>query len=998
MKKILENEQIRDENIAPQSYIEISPLTGLYFGDAFFQKADDFLEKVSADTYCMVAIDLEHFRLFNKLYGRTQGDLLIVAISDILKKYQEKNSGIIGYLGGDNFGFIVPYNQENLKKLRHEIADEVKKWSNSVGFLPAFGIYPITDTHISAANMYDRATIALSNIIGNYTKRSCIYSPDMEEKVEEEIRLLSDIQRALDEEEFTFFVQPQCDISTGKIVGGESLVRWKHRTRGLISPGLFVPVLEKNGFIANLDRYVWKKVCEWLRSLIDRGFQPIPISVNVSRIDIFSMDVHAYLTELVETYKLPARLLKVEITESAYAESNDRIIRTVKQLRDADFLVMMDDFGSGYSSLNMLKSVAVDVLKIDMRFLDINENEEEKGIGILESVVNMARQMQMPIVVEGVENQTQENFLLKMGCRYTQGYYYYKPMPIEDFEKLISNKSNLDLNGIWCRQIEALHLKEFLDPNLFNDATVNNILGASAFYDMYENTIEITRVNEQYHRLAGISSIDENNHNKKFWNHVRDDDRQLLFTIFAQAYDNQSSGAEGYIHYLRTDGVTLWIYLRVFFLREKDGHKLFFGSLTDLTALHNKKIEDDCLSIDVIEITEHQRMHMDEYYGNLPFGYAVGKLSLDEANKPVDYEIIYANHDLKRISGGDIGRLRYLMLKLFSNNIEEMLKRAYRAAYLGEKVEFNIYSQISCRYLHFTLYQYQYGYVSCILQDVTHSHIYENTLNNILLSYREVYFLHLQENYLRMIYPDENHLLERGNYEEAINRHFGTGRILPYDKTNVRNFLSLENLREVLKKQDTAEYKYRRSIHGAGEEWCLTTVNICERINGIPKTAILTIRSIEALMREKEEIKHENMAQVLANMSEGFFIYNATGNEKILYANPTVLKIYGCDNIHEFRELVNNSFQGMVYPEDLNRVQWEIHEQVKQSDRKMDFIRYRITRKDGQIRWIDDCGHLEDSASNHDDKLFYVFISDITETISEEQKQKLIAENQLYNQ
>ena len=177
---------------------------------------------------------------------------------------------------------------------------------------------------------------------------------------------------------------------------------------------------------------------------------------------------------LLEKYNLPSKLLKVEITESAYAENNDKVIRTVKQLRDSNLLVMMDDFGSGYSSLNMLKSIAVDVLKIDMRFLEISEDDSDKGIGILESVVNMARQMRIPVIVEGVENQVQEDYLLRMGCRYTQGYYYYKPMPIEDFEKLIRDRKKLDYGGLWCRQIESVHIREFLDNNLFNDTVINN--------------------------------------------------------------------------------------------------------------------------------------------------------------------------------------------------------------------------------------------------------------------------------------------------------------------------------------------------------------------------------------------------------------------------------------------------------------------------------------------------------------------------------------------
>ncbi len=838
--------------------IEINPLTGLYFSHAFLGKADQFLRQVEQNTHCMVAIDLEHFRLFNKIYGRGQGDRLLQKLAELLKEYQKQNGGVIGYMGGDNFGMLTPYDKRELRQLSRDMGREIMSWSNTVGFLPAFGIYPISDPGIPAATMYDRATIALSQVIGNYIKRSCEYSADMEEKVEKELRLLSEIQEALYNEEFTFFIQPQCDISTGKIVGGESLVRWKHPVKGMIPPGVFVPVLERNGFIASLDRYVWRRVCQWLRAWIDKGHQPVPISINVSRIDMFSMDVPAYLAELIHIYDLPASLLKVEITESAYAESNDKIIRTVKQLRDEDFLVMMDDFGSGYSSLNMLKSVAVDVLKLDMRFLDITDQEEEKGIGILESVVNMARQMRMPIIVEGVETRKQESYLLKMGCRYTQGYYYYRPMPVEDFEKLISDERNLDFDGIWCKQVESLRLREFLDHNLFSDAMLNNILGPAAFYDMYENNIEITRVNEPYFRLADISAKEAALQNKKFWIHVRDDDRQLLLSIFAQAYENPSGGADGYIHFVRTDGVTLWVQIRIFFLREHEGHKLFYGALTDMTDLHDKKQPVESLVQEVEELTEKQQRHLEKYYGNLPCGCAVAKLILDESGVAVDYEIVYANREISRISGGSMDRLHFIANKAFEDKLQELFEKAYRAAYLGEKVEYSVYSPLSFRYLHFIFGQFQHGYVSCVLQDETREHIYECTMRNILLSYREVYFIHLQDNYCRMIYPDDNRLLERGNYEEFVNSHFAIGKILPYDEVNVRHFLSLENLREVLQARETTEYKYRRSINGVGEEWCLTSIHVCECVGGVPKTAIMTIQSIETLMEEKERLLEQS--------------------------------------------------------------------------------------------------------------------------------------------
>lgn len=974
-------------------YIERDELTGLFAGNIFFKKVDEFKAGLTENTYCLVAIDLEHFRVFNRLFGRAQGNCLLIKIAEYLKEFRKEYDGVAGYLGGDNYGIVMPYEEESLRKLRKGVTAEVEKFNNTVGFMPAFGVYKIDDLSIPAGTMYDRATIAMSHVMGNYQVRICEYNQDMEEKVEEEVKLLAEVQEGLKKEEFTFFVQPQCDISSGKIVGGESLVRWRHGSKGLVPPGVFVPVLERNGFIADLDKYVWEKVCQWLRSWIDRGYQPVPISVNVSRIDIFSMDVPGYLQDLIRKYDLPPRLLKVEITESAYAESNDRIIRTVKQLRDSDFLVMMDDFGSGYSSLNMLKSVSVDVLKIDMRFLDIDENEEEKGIGILESVVNMARQMRMPIVVEGVETQKQENFLLKMGCRYMQGYYYYKPMPIEDFEKLIADEKNLDLNGIWCRQIESMRTREFLDSNVFTDTMVNNILGAAAFYDMYENHIEITRFNEQYYQLAGISSVSEAESYKKVGNHVRDDDKDMLFTIFSNAYENGNGGGQGYIHFLRADGKVIWVYMRVFFLRERDGHKQFYASLTDMTALQEKKHSVVFAEQEVEDWSEKQKENMEKYYGNMPCGYAVGKVNLSESGEASEYEILYINEQQSRLCGGDLARLQYLLQKLFAHNGGNPMEKLYRAAYLGEVEEYSGYSPVTNRYMQLTFSQYQYGYASCLIQDVTKFRVYQSTMKEVMKSYREVYFVHLQDNHCRMVYPDENALMERGNYVELVNRHFGTGRIMSQDEENVRKFLSLENLRRVLEKEDTVEYKYRRNTDGVGEEWCLTTFQIQEREGTVPKTAIMTIRSIESLMREKEEFKRQSMAQVLANMSDGFFIYNASGDEKILYANPPVLRIFGCDTMDEFRKLVNNSFSGMVHPEDLDRVQREIAHQVKQTDKHLDFIRYRIVTKDGMIRWIDDCGHLEDSGSAGDSKLFYVFISDITDTITEAEMERLLLLN-----
>ncbi len=975
----------------------ICPLTGLYYNRTFMAKLEEFVNNIQPNDYCVVAIDIEHFRLFKKLYGKDAGNELIAHIAKCIHKLLEMHPGIGGYFGGDNFSLIMPYDMTLVKALRDDMIAGVQRWNNTIGFLPFIGVYRLDDLSAPSEVIYDRATQALTNVLGKHSSRICEFDYSMETSLEEEINLLAEIQTALTEGEFTFFAQPQCDISTGKIIGAEALARWIHPTKGLISPGIFIPVLEKNGIISDLDRYVWKKVCEWLHSWIERGHNPIPVSINVSRVDIFSMDVPAYLLELIQTYNLPQKLLKIEITESAYADSNDKINSAVQVLRDNGFIVMMDDFGCGYSSLNMLKNVPVDVLKLDMRFLDIGENDEEKGIGILESVVNMARLMRLPIIVEGVETEKQEKFLQNMGCRYTQGFYYYKPLPLDQFEALLTDERRLDFNGLWCKQVEALHLREFLDNNFFSDTMLNNVLGPIAFYEMFDNQIEITRVNEQYFRLAGASSGSECNYDTRLGNHVRDDDRPLLFTIFQQAYENPITGAEGYLHFLRTDGTVLWIYLKVFFLRERDGRKLFYSSLTDMTSQKQNRTETNPATTTASVFTHKPYEEMVRYYNNMPFGYSVIQLLLDSEGKAADFQIIYANQELNRLCDSNWKQLKNLFLALFEDEKKEIFELAYRAAYLGETVTHDIYSSISSRYLQLTFYQYEPGYLACTTSDITHTQIYEKALNSIMYSYREVYFLHLKHNYIRMIYPDDNNLLERGNYEESVNRHFRAGKITQKDEENVRKFLSLSNLQEVLKDQSSTEYAYRRCSGGMAEEWCLNTITVSERDrNGNPEIAIMVIRSIEALMQETVSKRKQHMAESFAGMSEGFFIYHATGKQKLLYANPKVLQIYGCETIEEFREMINYSFCGMVHPDDWSRIEWEINDQITHSQQHMAYNQYRIIRKDGSVRWIDDVAHLENATIGSGGGLFYVFISDVTDTITERRKMELINRNQYF--
>lgn len=559
-------------------------LSDYYYNHSFMDGFRKRLPELLPDTYCIVAIDIEHFRLFNKLYGRSSGDEVIRYICTCLKQSALENDGIDAYLGGDNFVTLLPDNEELLNDIRKKIIKKLSKWNNTSAFFPMFGVYTIVDTSILPELMYDHAMLALSHAEEDYKWHICRYTIEMESCLEEEVCLLTAIEEGLEKGEFTFFVQPQCNIATGQIVGAEALVRWKKEDGELLLPGGFIPVLEKNKMIDQLDRYIWEKVCKWLRSWIDQGYSPVPISINVSRIDIFAMDVPQYIFSLLEKYQITEHFIKIEITESAYTENNNRISATVNTLRRRGLTVMMDDFGCGYSSLNMLKNIPVDVLKLDMRFLRFEEEDRQKTSNILEAIVNMAGLLHLPIVVEGVEDERQEKFVQNLGCRYTQGFYYYKPLPIHKFEELLRDKRCIDTQGLVYKQVEPMHIREFIDTNFVSDSMLNNVLGPVIFFEVQRGDIKLTRVNEQYFRMIGEEYFEKDIHNE-FLERIPERERNRFYEILEKAFENPVLGADGILHLLRDGAEDLSVYIKVFYMQEKEGWRQYYCSLIDIAKI-----------------------------------------------------------------------------------------------------------------------------------------------------------------------------------------------------------------------------------------------------------------------------------------------------------------------------------------------------------------------------------------------------------------------------
>lgn len=559
-------------------------LSDYYYNHSFMERLRKRLPEILPNTYCIVAIDIEHFRLFNKLYGRSSGDEVIRYIYTCLKQSALEYDGIDAYLGGDNFVAFLPDDDEVLNNIRQKIIKKFSKWNNTSAFFPLFGVYTIEDTSVLPELMYDHAMLALSHAEEDYKWHICRYTMEMESCLEEEVYLLAAIEEGLQKEEFTFFAQPQCNIATGQIVGAEALVRWQKPDGEVLLPGGFIPVLEKNKMIDRLDRYVWEKVCQWLRGWIDQGYSPVPISINVSRIDIFEMDVPKYIFSLLEKYQIPEYLIKIEITESAYTENNNRISHAVNTLRNRGLVVMMDDFGCGYSSLNMLKNIPVDVLKLDMRFLQFKEEERQKSANILEAIVNMAGLLHLPIVVEGVENESQEKFVQKLGCRYIQGFYYYKPLPIKKFEELLRDKRQIDTQGLVYKQVEPMHIREFIDTNFVSDSMLNNVLGPVVFFEVFGGDIKVTRVNEQYFRMIGEQHFEEDIQ-REFLKRIPEEERCVFHRMIEKAFENPVLGADGMIHLLREGEQKISVYAKVFYLREREGYRQYYCSLMDISKV-----------------------------------------------------------------------------------------------------------------------------------------------------------------------------------------------------------------------------------------------------------------------------------------------------------------------------------------------------------------------------------------------------------------------------
>lgn len=487
------------ENCSLSHSSDFDRLTGLLSRHAFVKAVETTVEidaaGIEAGEYALVYFDIIRFKAINDLFGMEEGDRLLKYIAEVMVQTAKEEDAVCR-MDADRFVLLTHNQGAALERLVETIVEAVAAYDLPYKITCNVGVYVTNNAALSANSMIDRAVLAQSSVKGSYTSRYNYYTESMHSDMLSEQEISGIMLTALQEKQFVVYYQPQYNHSTGMLVGAEALVRWMHPERGMISPGIFIPIFEKNGFITRLDLYVFEEVCIFLRSCMDKGLPIVPISSNFSRHDIFQVNFVEKLEELREKYQIPSQYLRVEITESAIMGGSQHANEIVRKLHQCGYVVEMDDFGSGYSSLNVLKDIELDIIKLDMLFMK-EDSDSNRGGTILSSIVRMAKWLGMPVIAEGVEHVEQADFLKSIGCDYIQGYLYSKPLPEEQYLEILDSKY-VGKTLPQMHLLETLNAYDFWNPKSQETLIFSNYVGGAAIFDYHNGMVEVLRVNKKY--------------------------------------------------------------------------------------------------------------------------------------------------------------------------------------------------------------------------------------------------------------------------------------------------------------------------------------------------------------------------------------------------------------------------------------------------------------------------------------------------------------------
>ncbi|MFB0921064.1 MAG: EAL domain-containing protein, partial [Oscillospiraceae bacterium] len=528
---------LRDSRKERRKYIEactLDSLTGLYNKSGFEAETQRALLKLPHDKVCaLISFEVVSFRTYNELYGYEAGDVLLKTIADTIICY-EKKGDVVSRLYSDHFIWFTTGkdNEEIFDTLRGAI-----KTANSTG-LPFFlcaGVFLVDDRRMSVQNMIDKASIAKDTIKYNYSTGLAIYNESMLECRLQDADMVGNMMKGLESGEFIEYYQPKYNTHTETIVGAEALARWKKPDGEIIQPSRFIELFERNGFIRRLDFYIFEKVCKFQALQQAEGKALLPVSVNFSRVHMHDLHFSQRLFNITRKYGIDPKYFEIELTESAFIMDSKEQNEVADRLHKFGFTVAIDDFGSGFSSLNMLKDFDADTLKIDTKFLEGFERGGRVGT-VVTSVIRLAKWLGIPVVAEGVETREQADFLHSLGCEAIQGYYYSPPVPREEYEKLIGEGGAAKPGSDNASYDTLSSVSAILGGDSLINSLLDGILGGFGIYELSRESLEVIRVNKAYYEMMGYSELAEfREHSLNIINQVLPSEKERLLDACRRA-------------------------------------------------------------------------------------------------------------------------------------------------------------------------------------------------------------------------------------------------------------------------------------------------------------------------------------------------------------------------------------------------------------------------------------------------------------------------------
>ena len=611
--------------------LERDELTGLLTRKAFLLKAEQFINNNRDKNFCIIAFDFDNFKSSNSLYGVEKcNEFLAYSAREMMKVMPD---GLSGRYGGDQyilfFEFDDKINIERLNRITKLILDKAPIPHQIV----KMGVYAPIDCDLPLVICCDRAFLSISGIKGKYGKDLAFFEETLQNKLLNEQRIIETMERALEESQFQVFYQPKHETISGNIAGAEALVRWNHPEYGFMAPDQFIPLFERNGFITKLDCFVVEQVCKDIQRWKQDGLPLVPVSINVSRRDFMETGCLDRQLQIIEDYQIDHSLIHMEVTESLYSDNTELIIKQVKEVQSLGFMIEMDDFGSGYSSLGMLSSFPLNVLKLDISFVrNIRVNEI-----VIENIIKMAHRMGLLAIAEGAETVEQFKILRTLGCDYIQGFFFSKPLPVRDYESYLKKSSVQSCGTITILKKEEEQAPLSEDMLMAANEVAEGIPGGFFSYHA-DGGLELISFNSELVRMYGCSTAEEFREyvGNSFCGIVHPDD----FLRVQRSIEMQITETNkiDYVEYRikSKDGTTKYVKDYGRFVKTKNYGDIFYVFLNDITLEERAKAEAEAELIRKIELQRTADLASNANRAKNIFMYSVSQNILSDMRSMID--------------------------------------------------------------------------------------------------------------------------------------------------------------------------------------------------------------------------------------------------------------------------------------------------------------------------------------------------------------------------